>query len=223
MIWLFDIDGTLLWTDGAAREAFRLALREERGIDDDLATVPFGGRTDSLILKDALAQHGETATPEEAERFWQRTSAHMEHLLTPERGRLLPGVVALLDHVAAEPDWTLALLTGNSRPMARVKLEHFGLTDRFAFGAFGDEGPNRDAVARLAVERARDRHGVSPERCIVLGDTEHDITCARAAGAHAVAVATGQRDRAYLAPLGADLLLESFEPATPLLEWARRL
>jgi phosphoglycolate phosphatase-like HAD superfamily hydrolase len=107
--------------------------------------------------------------------------------------------------------------------MARIKLRQFGLDGRFAFGAFGDDGEDRNAVARVAVRRAAERTGLAPERCIVVGDTEHDITCARAAGARAVAVATGTRQRSELEPHAPDLLLDDLADPGPLLEWARTL
>src|SRR5262249_45726750 len=153
--------------------------------------IPFAGRTDALILADVLRRHGLELLDGDRERFWGRVSAHMRALMDPPRGSLMPGVPAVLDAIGAEPAWVRALLTGNVAGMASVKLEAFGVLDRFAWGAFGDEAPDRNELARLAVRRAAERHGVAPERCIVVGDTEHDVECARAAGARSVAVATG--------------------------------
>ena len=221
LVWLFDVDGTLILTDGAAREAFSFAVRERLGVEDDLRDIPFAGRTDPLILADILARHGRGLPDGEAPRFWQTVYARMETLLTPGRGRLLPGVPALLEAVEEEPWWVSALLTGNTTGMARIKLGHFGITDRFVFGAFGEEAEDRNALAKVAVARAHERYGVPPERCIVVGDTEHDIACARAAGAKVVAVATGIRDRATLAAHGPDLLLDDLSDLGPCLDFAR--
>jgi phosphoglycolate phosphatase-like HAD superfamily hydrolase len=223
LVWLFDIDGTLLLTDGAAREAFAFAVRESLGVEDDLRDIPFAGRTDPLILDDILRKHGRTFGDGEASRFWATIYARMETLLTPGRGRLLPGVGELLAAVDREPGWVPALLTGNTAGMARIKLGHFGIAERFAFGAFGDEAADRNALARLAVARAAERYGVPPARCIVVGDTEHDIACARAAGARVVAVATGIRDGAVLAAHGPDLLLDDLSQPERCLAWAREV
>ncbi len=223
LVWLFDVDGTLLLTDGAAREAFAFAVRECLGIDDDLADIAFAGRTDPLILKDVMRKHGRTFGDGEEPRFWAATYARMEALLVPGRGRLLPGVRELLAAVAREPAWVPALLTGNTTRMARIKLGAFGITDRFAFGAFGEEAADRNGLARLATARAAERCGVPPGGCIVVGDTEHDIACARAVGARVVAVATGVRDRAALAAHAPDLLLADLSDPAPCLAWARSL
>jgi phosphoglycolate phosphatase len=145
----------------------------------------------------------------------------MRVLMDPPRGSLLRGVPAMLDAVGAEPGWVRALLTGNVSEMARIKLSSFGVFDRFAWGAFGEEAPDRNALARVAVRRAAERHGVTPAQCVVVGDTEHDIDCARAAGARVVAVATGGRSREQLESHGADLVLEDLGELARLLDWAR--
>lgn len=223
LVWLFDVDGTLLLTQGAGRDALVLALREAHGIHDDLSSIPFAGRTDLLITNDIASRHGLTFDERSREAFFDRVVAHMQAIMTPPRGGLLPGVARLLDRVAGEPGWVSALLTGNETRMARLKLEAFGVWDRFAWGTFGEEGHDRDAIARLAVARAAERHGVTPDRCIVVGDTEHDVACARAAGARAVAVATGGRDRETLAACAPDLLLDDLLDHDQLFEWARAL
>ena len=223
LVWLFDVDGTLILTDGAAREAFADSLESVSGIRDDLDGIPFGGRTDPLILADILARHALVLDETARQRFWTLAYARMSELLVPGRGRVLPGVERVLDRVAAEPAWVPALLTGNNAEMARIKLAHFGLDQRFAFGAFGDEAPNRDRLAQVAVARAEERHRVGARGCIVIGDTEHDISCARAAGAWAVAVATGTRRLHELAAHAPDLALEDLQDADALIDWARGL
>ncbi len=221
LVWLFDIDGTLLLTQGAGREAISLALREGHGVDDDLRTIPFAGRTDTLILGDILERHGLSLSASERDEFWQLTAAHMARLMDPPRGSLLPGVPEMLEALVAEPAWARALLTGNVTPMAHLKLDSFGILGHFAWGTFGEEGPDRDSLARLAVARAADRHGVTPERCVVVGDTEWDIACARAAGARCVAVATGSRTRVELEAHGADLVVETLIERDRVFDWVR--
>jgi phosphoglycolate phosphatase len=221
LVWLFDIDGTLLLTKGAGREALMRALLAEYGIEDDLKSIPFAGRTDLLIVGDIAAKHGLDLGDGALRRFFKVVAGHMRTLMDPPRGGLLPGVEALLRAIASEPAWVTALLTGNESEMARIKLEAFGIHDAFAWGAFGDEAPDRNELAKLAVRRAAERHGVPPDRCVVVGDTEHDIACARAAGAKVVAVATGSQSSEVLGACGPDLLVENFESVRPILQWIR--
>ena len=223
LAWLFDIDGTLLLTEGAAREAFASAVHAHFGIEDDLRDIAFAGRVEPLILADILAKHRLAMGGGDEARFWNGVFDRMRNLLGPGRGRLLPGVLPLLDALALEPAWTLGLLTGNMTEMARIKLDHFGIAGRFAFGAFGEQASDRNALACAVVARVGREHGIEPRNCIVVGDTEHDIACARAAGARVVAVATGGSRREVLAAHAPDLLLDDLSDAPALLSWARGL
>ena len=223
LAWLFDIDGTLLLTEGASREAFAHALLERHGRTDDLRDIRFDGRTEPLILADILAKHGLRFSNGEEAGFWNAVFDRMRQILRPPRGRLLPGAERLVERVGGEPGWVMGLLTGNMTEMARIKLERFGLGARFAFGSFGEQAANRDALARLAVAGVEREYGLPPERCIVIGDTEHDVACARGAGARVIAVATGTRTRAELAALGPDLLLDDLTDAERVMAWARAL
>jgi|SRR5262245_46187107 len=221
MVWLFDVDGTLIRSYGTAREAFSAGLLEVLGIADDLEGFPFGGGMDPQILEGVVARHGRTLDESQQARFWEVVKARTAAALEAGRGRVLPGVPELLASIAREPDWVPGLLTGNGREMARLKLGHFGLLDAFVFGWFGDEAPDRDSLARQAVADAAERWRVPPERCVVVGDTERDVQCARASGAKAVAVATGTRTRGDLAPHQPDLLLDDLSDAEGMLRWAR--
>ena len=104
---------------------------------------------------------------------------------------MMPGIRELLDALQQRPDVFLGLLTGNFEEGARIKLDHFDLWRYFRCGAYGDDAEDRNALVPFAVERAR-RAGL-PEidagNVIVIGDTPHDIACARAAGATPVGVA----------------------------------
>lgn len=221
LVWLFDVDGTLIRSYGAARKAFAEGARVVLGLEDDLESLSFAGRTDPLILRDILRRHGRELDEAGTARFWRVVRVLMEAELQTGRGRVLPGVLPLLDAIHREAAWVAGLLTGNNAAMARLKLDHFGLADAFAFGAFGDDAPDRDAMARRAVAEARARWSVPPERCIVVGDTEHDVQCARAAGARVVAVATGMCGRSELEARAPDLLLDDLSDTAALLAWAR--
>lgn len=223
LAWLFDIDGTLLVTQGASREAFARALDQRYRIADDLKDIRFDGRTEPLILADILAKHGLEFHDGEEGRFWNAVFDHMRTLLVPPRGRLLPGAAQTLDRVDAEPGWVMGLLTGNMTEMARIKLTRFGLEERFAFGAFGEQAEDRNALAREAVAHVGREFGLAPDRCVVIGDTEYDVACARGAGARVAAVATGTRTRAELEALGPDLVLDDLGQADRLIQWAASL
>jgi phosphoglycolate phosphatase-like HAD superfamily hydrolase len=222
-LFLFDIDGTLLLTGGVARQAFSAAVLEVLGVEDDLAGVEFAGRTEPLIVAEILARRGLAFRDGQEPVFWDALARHMARLFVAPRGQLLPGVPELLDAIERRPGLVAGLLTGNMTRVARIKLARFGLEDRFRLGTFGEEAPDRNALALLAARRAQERLGVPPARAIVVGDTHRDIECARSAGMKAVAVATGGMSPAELAAYTPDLLLVDLSDAVPLLEFAEGL
>ena len=207
---LFDIDGTLITSGGAGENALRLGIKDRFGIDDDLSGIEIAGRTDSGIARQFFAKHSLPDTPGNTASFFEGYLSHLPRLLSEKNGRLLPGIVPLLDALSAREDVILALLTGNLERGAKLKLTHYGVWDYFEFGAYADDHHDRNQLGHFARTRARERHGIEfpPERIYVLGDTPHDITCARTIGAKAVAIATGQFTHAQLAPHTPDFLFD---------------
>ncbi|MEK0446915.1 MAG: Phosphoglycolate phosphatase, partial [Verrucomicrobiota bacterium] len=157
---LFDIDGTLLTSGGAGETALRLGFAEEFGIEDDLRSVEIPGRTDSGIALRLLSRHGIPVHQENIERFLNGYLRHLASLLPQRAGRLLPGVLPLLQTLQTRPHIALGLLTGNLERGAQLKLRHYGVADFFAFGAYADDHPDRNELGKFAQQRARKLHGV---------------------------------------------------------------
>jgi len=219
---LFDIDGTLVLTGGSGQRAMAGAFEELFGAADAFAGVSMAGRTDRWLVEAALERHGLEATKERLDRFRARYLALLGASIGEAgQGRrgVMPGVHDVLTRLRALDRTHLALLTGNYADGARIKLEHFGLWDRFAWGAFGDDHAERDALARAAVAAAPAR-GIplaDPAHAIVVGDTPLDIACARAAGARVVAVATGGHSLDELRAHDPDLALEDLRDVDTLV------
>ena len=219
---LFDIDGTLLLSGGAGTRALNRTFEELFGVAGGFTGIPVAGRTDPLILGDALDRAGIVADAAARERFLARYCEHFEREIVypgPRKG-LMPGVRRLLDRLQERPDVACALVTGNVARAARIKLEYFDLWRYFGFGAYGDDAPVRDALVPIAVERAR-RIQVEvrgPDDVVVIGDTPLDVQCAAAAGACSVAVATGSYDETALRAAGAHAVLPDFSATETVVD-----
>ncbi|MBI3393192.1 MAG: haloacid dehalogenase-like hydrolase [Nitrospirae bacterium] len=191
---LFDIDGTLVSTDGAGRLAVTRAFQDVTGIPDGFAGVRMAGKTDPQIVREGLEANALPGTDGLRSRILDRyLSLLPETLARAERPRLLPGVERVLDDLARRPGVAIGLLTGNIEDGARVKLSFFGIWERFALGAYGSDDEERKNLVPFAVERAARRHGRRPSASDVwlVGDTPNDIAAARAHGARVLAVASG--------------------------------
>jgi phosphoglycolate phosphatase len=223
---LFDIDGTLLLSGGAGIRAMTRAFEDVFKVRDAFEGSDVAGRTDRFIISSALTKAGLSDTPEQHDRFREAYVPLLrEEILRPPTGRygLMPGIESLLDALRAQASVHFALLTGNYESAAYVKLGHFGIEDFFAWGAFGEESAERDELARIALRRAQTR-GVpsrAREQSVVIGDTPHDVACARAIGARILAVATGNYSEDDLRSAGADVTLPNLSDTDQVLRALR--
>lgn len=218
----FDIDGTLITSGGAGQKAFARVFRELFGVDEICATVSFAGRSDRAITLDLLAAHDVEPSQENWLRFHDAYLLALPEALATNEGCVLPGVEALIAAFAAADGVEVGLLTGNVIRGAEAKLTHYKLWHHFAFGGFGDTHTSRDEIARAALVAAGEHLGITPNgdaRLAVIGDTVHDITCARAIGAFAVAVPTGLTPIDELRAAEPDLAVETLEDSQKLIDW----
>ena len=212
-IYLFDIDGTLIAAHGAGRRAFECALHLELGIKDGLRGITLDGKTDPLILDEALASLGRgSATDTERDRVFATYLHHLEGELLQGTYHVLPGVERALDEIGATGAH-VGLQTGNLEEGARRKLQHGNLWHRFSFGGYGSDARAREQLVAVAIERGRAhaQRNVHPDSIWVIGDTPRDIAAARASGARSVGVATGGFDVDALAAAGATVVVRSLD------------
>lgn len=205
---LFDIDGTLLWTDGAGRRAVHRALEDVFG-----ALPPdgheFDGKTDPQIVRELMALAGvadhriDAGLPEALDRYVTELRAELDG--ADHSDKVYPGIHALLDELEVRDDVLLGLLTGNVRDGAAAKLAAVGLNERrFRVGAFGSDHAHRPELPAIARARAEQLlgHTIAGEDVVVIGDTPADMRCGNGIGARAIGVATGRYTVEQLAACG---------------------
>jgi phosphoglycolate phosphatase-like HAD superfamily hydrolase len=220
---LFDIDGTVLLSDGAGNRAVRRALVEVFGTSGP-EKLPFGGKTDPQIVRELLQHDGHA--DEHIDGHMGRAIDRYVELLNEElsapgnKAYSLPGVVELLDALSARPDVIVGLLTGNVMAGARAKLAAVGIDpDRFEVGAYGSDHEARGelpAIARKRVHAARGQH-ITGEDIVIIGDTPADIDCGRSLGVRAIGVATGHYSVAELERCGAYAVFEDLADTAAVL------
>jgi phosphoglycolate phosphatase len=217
---LFDIDGTLVHSGGAGMHALKLALAERHGINDDLHDIEIAGMTDSGIVLSILQKHKIPETNERVTAFLD-SYVHFLSLELPQRkGKLLPGVLELLEKLKSRKQLVLGLLTGNVSRGAQLKLEHYRVWHFFEFGAFADDHHDRNQLGPFARARAKEKHGheFSAAEIDIIGDTPRDIACGKALGARTIAVATGRWSREELAKHDPDFLIDDLSDVDRLIK-----
>ena len=192
---LFDIDGTLIRTGGAGVRAFAQAADLAFQRPGGTAALDFAGRTDTGLIREFLRIHAIHDTQLNIDRFLESYLFLLEAQLETSRGEACPGVDEFIDQIAEldEPP-IVGLLTGNVRLGAEIKLRHHQMWEWFEMGAFGDDHHDRNELARIAMDRAKQIYSIdlTGEEVLVIGDTPRDIECAAAIGAKCLAVATGK-------------------------------
>ncbi len=225
---LFDIDGTLLLTDGAGRVAIRQALEAVYGTSGAMEGYNFHGKTDPQIIVELMSSAGleEGEVRARMSEIWPIYLEILDRELEVRRAEkgitVLPGVADLLAALESRPGVSLGLLTGNIEKGAKLKLAAAGVPWLFDAGAYGSDSEVRSEIARVAVERSRSVVG-TPAAILVVGDTPEDIACARAVDALALAVATGRHGTDELEEAGADAVFADFGDTEAVLQCIQSL
>lgn len=221
LLFLFDVDYTLLTTGGAGRRAMERTFTDLFGTDEPLRGLPMAGRTDRAILKEALSRLPEPQplTPALEARFRALYVHHLAATLPRSEGRVLPGVVALLKELK-QRGIAVGLATGNFREGAMLKLRHYGLAEFFSDGGFGDDSEERSEVVAIAIKRFAQRLGfpIPPERVCVVGDTPFDIAAGQALRCLTFGIGTGPIGLEELAQCTPTFLYTDFSDTATILE-----
>jgi len=185
---LFDIDCTLIDAHGAGGRAILQAIKDVYGLEGEVGSYSFHGRTDPGIIHDLAAMwaadvesvvsefDGGTQpqvvttlaarlsySSEEIDRLLPVCLARYVEVLREEVAagfvEVLPGVDQLVQTLAADDRALVGLLTGNVEEGARLKLAPTGLLPYFVVGAFGSDSADRAELPAVAVARAEALNG----------------------------------------------------------------
>lgn len=223
MLILFDIDGTLLLTQKAGVLAMQDCGRELFGEHFTVEGVEFSGRLDPLIWGDLAARNNVTDHHAEHERFRAGYGKHLRRRLDENPTALaLPGVAAMVESLCEVDGVSIGLLTGNYPETGQLKIERAGLRfDAFQVHAWGIDGPSRRDLPPVAIKRHHEltKRALRGEEVVIIGDTPHDIDCARAHGCRSIGVATGWFDVPTLRDAGADLAVENLSEVEDVVAW----
>jgi len=224
MLILFDIDMTLVQTRGAGIEALEAAGRELFTPAFDAESIAYGGRIDPVIFAELLEVNGVSVSHKNVDLLQEGYAARLPALL-PGRAQAMPGAVELVDAVTRSSAMS-GVLTGNVEPTGAAKLEAAGFeVGHFRVRVWGDDSPHdppeRDHLPPVALDRYRDLTGkaIDAGSATIVGDTIHDVACAKAHGLRCLAVATGKWGGNDLAEAGADLVVDDLTDTAHLTDW----
>lgn len=219
----FDIDGTLIWTNGAGRRAIRRALEDVLGTAGPMDGFRFDGRTDGEIVWKLAEGAGLAVDDALVQRVLDRYVENLAgELARPgHHTHVYAGVPELLAALERRDDCALGLVTGNVEGGARLKLASAGIDfERFAFGGFGSDHHVRSELPEVARGRACAALGrVLPgENVVIIGDTPADMQCGSSIGARAIGVGTAAYTPAQLLESGAHVAFQDLSDTAAVVE-----
>ncbi len=212
---LFDIDGTMLSSEGVGVRSIEETCEEMFSQQVSLEGIPIGGRLDPLIWGDVCKKYEIENTKELHSEFRTKYVQVLRKNIANVVVTILPGVKKLIDTLEKMEQVTLGLVTGNYEETGRMKVEAAGFDSNiFTTNAWGTDGKVRDDLPPVAIRQNKKDCPV-----ILLGDTVHDVTSGKAAGCNVIAVCTGSHNRDTLMASEPELLLEDLSDTEAVLHW----
>ncbi len=225
MIFLFDIDGTLLLSGGSGRAALDRAMDEHLPVTGAMDRVSCAGKTDRSIIEEACRKAlGHDPDDDLVQRIRDRyTEVLPGELRDNPSFRLMPGVPDVLHALRRRKRTWLAVATGNIEAGARAKLHRARLDHLLPIGGYGSDhrertGILRDALDAVATDAGRPLTDLGP--VIVVGDTVRDIEAAQALDLHAAVLADTTTPIELLEEAQPDVIVEDLRE---LLPWSHTL
>ena len=102
--------------------------------------------------------------------------------------------MALVQVLSGSERFHPSVVTGNFELSANIKLEAAGILSYLQRGAYASDSQRRADLPYIAKTRWEERSGrkLSPEQCVVIGDTPKDLEAARQNQMKCILVGTGR-------------------------------
>jgi HAD superfamily hydrolase (TIGR01509 family) len=200
---IFDCDGVLVDTERLAIEIDRKVLASVGWeLTESEIVRRFLGASEEDFTRAVEQQIGRSLASDWAAEFEPLYRQAYEQHLTP-----VEGVIEALDRIVAP---TCVASSGSHEKM-RFTLGLVGLYERFAGRIFSAEDVARGKPAPDLFLHAAARMGAEPPNCIVVEDSVHGVTAARAAGMRVFGYGGGLTSPQLLADAGARVFLHMRE------------
>ena len=205
MVYIFDLDGTLLDTLADLAASANYAMRQhgfpEHTTDEVRRFVGNGVR--KLIERAVPADTPQNEVEKTLDTFRRHYTEHNLDATKP-----YPGIMDMLQRVKNNGD-RVAVVSNKFDAATKALCRHFfsGLVDV----AIGESEGIRKKPAPDTVVEAMRQLGVKPEDCVYVGDSDVDIATARNSGMPCISVLWGFRDKKFLLAHGATSFISSPE------------
>ena len=201
----WDIDGTILQTNGAAAVPFATAVSDFAGQKVIIDRKKMSGFTDYEIANYLLESVKIEASLQDITIVLENYAKNLPNNLRQGKVQIIGNVLDVLRKLKSHPDIELAIATGNFILGAKAKLNQVGLIDYFQ---------DKDIFCASEVNWTRDliiqsaKNSLKPGQTgFIIGDSPKDVYSAKNSKLKVIAVATGAHSLTELSYLNPDYLL----------------
>jgi phosphoglycolate phosphatase len=212
---LFDVDGTLVNVNRAGFYALVKTFYDMFEIKEEIVRqIDFRGKTDPIIYENILelAKRNVLLAKEQYEIISETYLKHLRiEIKKLKENPVIQGVKEFLIEYSKNDKYIIALLTGNIKLGAEIKLSGFGIKEFFKFGVYGSDDKVRNNLVDIAIKRNIEINGnnVLKNNIYIIGDTPLDIECGKVNNVKTVALTTGKYSKSELSKYSPDYVADS--------------
>jgi len=199
---IFDLDGTLIDSKADIANSVNAALAKEGFPTLPQKTIEsFVGRGMMYLIKDVIGEPTEEQARKVAQNFWDH---YMENLLVETK--MYPGVAGFLEKFPKIPK---AIATNKPYAFSKKIIEGLNIDQHFKWLIGGDSLPYQKPPPKMLDPIFEDFK--TKPKTLIVGDSQIDVDCGKAAGILTCGVTYGFRDAEELVACKPDYLIHSFE------------
>ena len=212
---LFDIDGTLLFSNSVDSQCFAESYQEVFGQPfPSIDWRQYPHVTDHVIFRTVFTRHFQRmATGEERQAFEDHYVSRLqaERKKQPEAFQEVPGARDCWRQLEQDDRFVLGIATGGWRAPAQVKLQHIGIHPAPPYAAYADGMEQRDHILQAAIDLACAAHEIS--HVVYIGDAIWDVTTTKQMNLPLIGLRR-QGDEEVLLREGVKVVLSNYQDLT---------
>src|SRR6056297_190992 len=217
ILFLFDVNGTLLKKKEKNSIAYSETLKDMFNINKPLENIETTARSDLKVFKEFLNNHEISYTSTLYNEFLLHYKKILQYYKNQNIWERNKGSENFIKYIIKNK-MDLSLFTGNLKIGAKYKLQSVNLWKYFEIGGFGEDGMTRNEIAENTVSKAQNYYNKTFDNIFVIGDTEKDIEAAKYINAKIISIANNKKDYIKLKKEKPDYLINNFEDILEIIK-----
>lgn len=209
---IFDVDGTLIYSETADSQCF--ADSYEAVFGKPLPSIDwenYNHVTDHTIFNSVFEkQFNRSVTTKELDIFQTHFVNKMQEAraVNPAKFRIMPGAKETIEKLSQDDRFAVGIATGGWQRPAQFKLRYKDIDYAKTFDSYADNKPTRHDIINESIKKAKAVH-TDFQRIVYVGDAKWDVRTTREMDLPLIGI-RWRGDFDYLAQEGATHILKNF-------------